>query len=208
MSNELNHTILITGVGGQGTLLASTVIGNTAIKQDLKIRISETFGMSQRGGSVVTHIRVGREIFSPITPLNTADIIIGFEPLEAYRNSLKYLKPGGKVIINTRPININDGGASEYPSMEKIVSTINELGGEVFTLDATAKAIQSGDAIMMNMVMLGAAASILPFEVEDLKNTVRDTVHKNIDANLLAFENGVETIEQTMRGCKYCAEEC
>lgn len=208
MSNELNHTILITGVGGQGTLLASTVIGNTAIKQDLKIRISETFGMSQRGGSVVTHIRVGREIFSPITPLNTADIIIGFEPLEAYRNSLKYLKPGGKVIINTRPIYINDGGASEYPSMEKIVSTINELGGEVFTLDATEKAIQSGDAIMMNMVMLGAAASILPFEVEDLKNTVRDTVHKNIDANLLAFENGVKTIEQTMRGCKYCAEEC
>lgn len=201
VSGDVNRTIVITGVGGQGTLLASTVIGNAAVASGLKVRIAETFGMSQRGGSVVTHIRIGQGIYSPVTPVYSADLIIGFEPLEAYRNALKYLKPGGVVILNLRPVYVNDGGAFAYPPVEDIVALLQDMGGEVLALDATDLATKAGDAIMLNMVMLGAAACYLPFDLDLLRSAVGSTVKKDLASNLLAFDYGVTERSKRLKKC-------
>lgn len=195
-----HQTILIAGVGGQGTLLASTVIGSAAVESGLRVRVAETFGMSQRGGSVVTHIRLGAEIYSPIIPLGSAELIVGFEPLEAYRNVSRYLRPGGKVILNIRPVHINgsDTSAHPYPLVSEIIRIIQEMGGEVFAFDATALALQAGGTIMMNMVMLGATASLLSLSIDSIRNTVLNVVNKQVEANLRAFDLGLAKIEELL----------
>lgn len=193
-----NQTILIAGVGGQGTLLASTVIGTAAVDSGLKVRVAETFGMSQRGGSVVTHIRIGTTIHSPITPVSSAEMIVGFEPLEAYRNVARYLKPGGKVILNTRkvPINDHDVAAEPYPPVNDLILAIKKMGGEVFAFDATAMAIEAGDVIMMNMVMLGATTFLLSLPEDIVRSTMLNVVHKQVEANLQAFDRGRAKIKE------------
>lgn len=187
-------TVIIAGVGGQGTLLASTIIGNAAVKSGLKVRISETFGMSQRGGQVVTHIRMGNEVFSPITPLFTADLVIGFEPLEAYRNALKFLKPGGNVVLNSRPI-YTKGGKEAYPPVREMLAKMRLLASEVMAIDATELAIKAGAPFMMNMVMLGAVASMFPFNGEILRSVIMERVKRDVNANLLAFDYGVQAMQ-------------
>ena len=184
-------TVIIAGVGGQGTLLASTLIGNAAVKSGFKVRISETFGMSQRGGSVVTHIRIGENTYSPITPLHTADLIIGFEPLETYRNVLKFLKPKGSVFFNTRPIYSSEGKKA-YPSIEEMVTIMQQLATRVVAVDAINLAVKAGASIMMNMVMLGASSNMLPFDGQVLRSVIREGIKQNIEANLSAFDYGMQ----------------
>jgi len=185
-------TVIIAGVGGQGTLLSSTILGNAAVKSGYKVRISETFGMSQRGGSVVTHIRIGEDLYSPLTPLHTADMIIGFEPLEAYRNTLKFLKPGGNVILNTRSI-YGSVGKKAYPLYEEMTAVMRQFGGHVLPVDAIELAVRAGDPIMMNMVMLGAAAFLLPFNMDTLTGSLREGIKRNVEANLTAFDYGLQS---------------
>lgn len=190
-----DFTVIIAGVGGQGTLLASTLIGNAVVKSGAKVRISETFGLSQRGGSVVTHIRVGEKVYSPLTPLHTADLIIGFEPLETYRNVLKFLKPKGNVFYNTRPIYSSEGKKA-YPSVKEMDTIMKQLATQVVAVDAVDLAIKAGDPVMMNMVMLGASSSMLPISEQALRNAIREGVKKNVNANLLAFDYGVQAASQ------------
>lgn len=188
-------TIIIAGVGGQGTLLASTLIGNAAVRSGCKVRVSETFGLSQRGGSVVTHIRIGEKVYSPLTPFHSADLIIGFEPLETYRNVLRFLKPKGSVFYNTRPIYSSEGKRA-YPSVKEMDAIMKQLATRVVAVDAIDLAIKAGDPVMMNMVMLGASSSMLPFSGQVLRNAIREGVKKNVDANLLAFDYGVQAASQ------------
>lgn len=181
--------IMIVGVGGQGTLLASRILGNTVINEGYDVKVSEVHGMSQRGGSVVTYVKYGDKVYSPIIDKGEADIILAFELLEAYR-ALPFLKKGGKMIVNTQSIDPMPviTGACEYP--KDIESKLCAVADTV-AVDALSLAQEAGNAKAVNVVLMGvlAKSSEIPYEnwVETLKTTVPP---KFLDVNLKAFELG------------------
>ncbi|NMC76756.1 MAG: indolepyruvate oxidoreductase subunit beta, partial [Candidatus Methanofastidiosa archaeon] len=141
----MEFNILICGVGGQGTILASYVLGNAALKEGYKVRLGEIHGMAQRGGSVVSHVRIGDEVYGTVIPTGKADIILAFEPLEALRN-ISFLKKGGKIILNTErinPISVSLG-ESDYPPIDEILFNLSERG-KVFHFNATEIAKNIGN---------------------------------------------------------------
>ncbi len=183
--------IMIVGVGGQGTLLASRILGNAVISQGYDVKVSEVHGMSQRGGSVVTYVKFGEKVYSPIIGKGEADIILAFETLEAYR-ALPFLKTGGKLIMNVQQMNPMPviTGAASYPEnvVEKLAKT-----ADVVALDALALAKEAGNIKAVNVVLIGVMAknTEIPYEVwvETLKNTVPP---KFLDVNLMAFDLGYQ----------------
>lgn len=181
--------IMIVGVGGQGTLLASRILGNTVIGAGYDVKVSEVHGMSQRGGSVVTYVKYGEEVFSPIIDKGDADIILAFELLEAYR-ALPYLKVGGKMIVNTQQINPMPviTGAANYP--QDIDGKLDKLC-DLTKVDALALAEKAGNIKAVNVVLIGvmARSTDIPYEawVETIKTTVPA---KFLEVNLKAFELG------------------
>ncbi len=185
----MTKNVMIVGVGGQGTLLASRILGNTVISRGYDVKVSEVHGMSQRGGSVVTYVKYGDKVYSPIIDKGEADIILAFELLEAYR-ALPYLKKGGIMIINNREISPMPviTGAMEYPKdiIEKISAKAN-----IITLDALDLAIKAGNFKSVNVVLMGVMAknTDIPYDVwvETIKTTVPP---KFLEANLRAFEIG------------------
>ena len=180
---------MIVGVGGQGTLLASRILGNTVISQGYDVKVSEVHGMSQRGGSVVTYVKYGDEVYSPIIDKGCADMILAFELLEAYR-ALPYLKKGGKMIVNSQEIMPMPviTGAAKYPS--DIAEKLSEAA-DVTTVDALKLAEEAGNIKSVNVVLIGVMAknTDIPYEiwVETIKSTVPP---KFLDVNLKAFELG------------------
>jgi len=196
----LGHSIVISGVGGQGVLVASQIIANSAIKSGMNVRVGETHGMAQRGGSVVAHVRFGDDIFGSITPLGEGDVMLGFEPVESLR-FLQYMKKGGYAILNTHPVipvSVSTGNA-EYPSIEKI----EEMMGEslnVSALDATKLAIEAGNKITSNTVLIGAFAKIaghaeIPLKKDVLLEAVEERVPERfIELNRKAFEIGYNSV--------------
>ena len=185
----MTKNIMIVGVGGQGTLLASRILGNTVINEGYDVKVSEVHGMSQRGGSVVTYVKFGDKVYSPIIDMGEADIILAFEMLEAYR-SMPYLKKGGKIIVNTQKINPMPviTGQAKYPENieEKIKSKVEYVG-----VDALSIAKEAGNAKAVNVVLIGvmAKSTDIPYEkwVETIKTTVPE---KFLEVNLKAFELG------------------
>ena len=150
-------SVMIVGVGGQGTLLASKVLGQALVSMDYDVKVSEVHGMSQRGGSVVTYVRYGDEVHSPIVDLGQADYMLAFEPLEAARY-LPYLKKDGVIITNTRetmPMPVITGAAA-YP--ENIVEKL-KARANVVALDAMVLALEAGNAKAVNMVLMGVLAA-------------------------------------------------
>lgn len=182
--------ILIVGVGGQGTLLASRLMGKIYIDAGCDVKVSEVHGMSQRGGSVVTYVRAGEKIWSPVIDIGEADMIISFEPLESAR-WLPYLKPGGTVVSNTRtidPMPVIMGNAV-YP--EKILKKISASGVKVVSADALAAAEAAGSAKAVNTVLLGIAARELGLDKKECLDAIRATVpQKTVAVNEKAFEIG------------------
>ena len=183
--------ILIVGVGGQGTLLASKLMGKIFIDSGMDVKVSEVHGMSQRGGSVVTYVRASEnKVYSPVIDLGEADMIISFEALESAR-WLPYLKENGIVIANTAqidPMPVIMGNA-EYP--ENILGKIEEKGVRVISADALSLAEQAGSAKAVNIVLLAIAAKALGFDKEECLNAIRATVPaKTIEINEKAFELG------------------
>lgn len=185
-------SVLIVGVGGQGTLLASRLLGNALLSRDYDVKVSEVHGMSQRGGSVVTYVRYGESVSSPIIEQGEADIILSFEALEAAR-FLPYLKKGGKIIVNTQqidPMPVVTGNAS-YP--EDILGQIKALGVDVIAADALSLAEQAGSAKAVNVVLMGMLAKQTDIEKQVWLDTVEQTVPpKFLELNLKAFELGYE----------------
>ncbi|MBR4723851.1 MAG: indolepyruvate oxidoreductase subunit beta [Clostridia bacterium] len=185
----MNKKVMIVGVGGQGTLLASRILGNTVINEGFDVKVSEVHGMSQRGGSVVTYVKYGDKVFSPIIGKGEADIILAFEMLEAYR-ALPYLKKGGKIIVNTQKIDPMPviTGAMEYPdNIEKILS---EKAGVTF-VDALKLAQKAGNFKAVNVVLIGVMAKSTDIPYEKWLETIKTTVPpKFLDVNLKAFELG------------------
>jgi indolepyruvate ferredoxin oxidoreductase beta subunit len=192
-------SILIAGVGGQGTLLASKILGTAALNKGMDVKVSEVHGMSQRGGSVVTYVRFGKEkIWSPIIDEGGADVLLAFEELEAAR-SLNYLKRNGTVVVSTQRINPAPVlmGVAEYP--ENCVQMLRDAGANVIAVDAMALAKRAGNARAINVALIGAlaAACDMGFDREDFEKTLAEVVpSKYLEANLNAFELGYEYKEQ------------
>jgi len=182
--------IMIVGVGGQGSLLASRILGNLFIEQGLDVKLSEVHGMAQRGGSVVTYIRAGESVASPIIEKGEADIIISFEELEAARY-LPWLKKGGKIIVNTQqipPMPVLTGAAS-YPA--DLIDAIKAKGAEVYAFDAIDTALKLGNPKAANVALLGAAAKVIGFDKETWENSIKACVKpKFVELNLKAFDEG------------------
>ncbi len=181
--------IMIVGVGGQGTLLASRIIGNTAITKGYDVKVSEVHGMSQRGGSVVTYVKYGDKVYSPIIDRGEADIILAFEMLEAYR-ALPYLKKGGKLIVNDQKINPMPviTGAAEYP---KDIAAKLTAACDTTIVDAAALAQTAGNIKAVNVVLIGVMAKNTDVDKDVWIDVIKSTVPpKFLDVNLKAFELG------------------
>ena len=182
--------ILIVGVGGQGTLLASKLMGKCFVQEGYDVKVSEVHGMSQRGGSVVTYVRYGEKVYSPVIEKGEADIIISFEQLESAR-WLPYLKKGGVLISSTQKIDPMPVimGKATYP--EDILVKLAEKDIKLVSLDALSLAMEAGTSKCANIVLLGAAVHFLGIDKEMWVDIIRSTVPpKTIDINLKAFELG------------------
>ena len=182
--------IVIVGVGGQGTLLASRILGHVATAQGFDVKVSEVHGMSQRGGSVVTYVKYGEKVNSPIVSNGDADILLAFEQLEAYR-SLSYLKRGGKLLVNTQktdPMPVITG-AAEYP--QDILGKIENKGIAITAIDALSLARQAGNEKAVNVVLIGALAANSDISKDAFIDAINKTVPpKFLEINLKAFELG------------------
>ena len=181
--------IMIVGVGGQGTLLASRILGNTVIGEGYDVKVSEVHGMSQRGGSVVTYVKYGDKVHSPIIDNGEADIVLAFELLEAYR-ALPALKRGGRLIVNDQRINPMPviTGAALYP--ENILEKLSEAV-DTTAVDALTLANEAGSFKAVNVVLIGVMAKNTDIPYEVWIDTIRETVpQKFLDINLKAFELG------------------
>ncbi len=183
-------SIMLVGVGGQGTLLASRILGNTLLSQGYDVKVSEVHGMSQRGGSVVTYIKYGDEVYSPVIEKGEADVIISFEELEAAR-WLAYLKKGGKIITNTQqtpPMPVITG-AMEYPA--DIVEKIKAKGVDITALDALALANEAGSSRAVNVVLMGVLSKTMDLPAEAWKKALEECVPpKALEINRKAFALG------------------
>jgi indolepyruvate ferredoxin oxidoreductase, beta subunit len=189
--------LLITGVGGQGAILASDIIGKAAVTAGLPIRAAETHGMAQRGGSVVNHIRVGNNYGSMI-PKKGADILLALEPMEAVRY-LDFLKDGGIAIVNTQPIIpvTVTSGLTKYPEVPEILDFLSQKY-IVKAFNADEVAFEAGSRLAMNVVMVGAVSGYLPISKEILLESVKALVpQKTVEVNLRAFEMGRQKVEES-----------
>jgi indolepyruvate ferredoxin oxidoreductase beta subunit len=194
--------LIITGVGGQGNVLASQIVGQAAVNRDLRVTIGETFGLSQRGGPVMSHIRLSRESnCAPLIPPNMAHVILGLEPLETLRIMMEYGNENTIFMVNSRPIyplNVIAGDV-EYPDTEQIRSVLAESGGRVYWLEATQKALELGEPIFLNMIMLGALGVIPDFllDIEDFRNALKDIFPESkLEVNFKALDVGARLIEE------------
>ena len=181
---------MIVGVGGQGTLLASRILGNAVISEGYDVKVSEVHGMSQRGGSVVTYVRYGEKVNSPIIDKGGADIILAFEELEALR-ALPFLKKDGKIIVNTQNIDPMPviTGAAAYP--EHVIDSLKAAGADVTAVDALDLAIKAGNMKSVNVVLIGVMAKNTAIPENVWRDTIKSTVpEKFLEANLKAFKLG------------------
>lgn len=183
-------SIMIVGVGGQGSLLASKLMGNVLVAQGYDVKVSEVHGMAQRGGSVVTYVKYGDKVYSPVIEIGEADLIVSFERLEAAR-WLPYLKKGGKLIVNDQRISPMPviTGAMEYP--REILEKIAQKDVNLIALDALSLAEQAGSAKAVNVVLIGVLSSMLDFSEEVWQETIKKTVPaKFLELNQKAFALG------------------
>ncbi|MBO5903833.1 MAG: indolepyruvate oxidoreductase subunit beta [Clostridia bacterium] len=187
----MTKNIMIVGVGGQGTLLTSRIIGKTALSQGCEVKISEVHGMAQRGGSVVTFVRFGDAVSEPVVEEGQADVIIAFERLEALRYS-HFLKKDGVLVVNDCRIDPMTVviGAKEYPQ-----NILDELKKEhaLYAIDGQKIALELGNSKVLNSVVLGYAAGFIGFDKQAWLDTVANTVPpKTVELNQIAFTRGYD----------------
>lgn len=186
----MNKNIMIVGVGGQGSLLASRLLGEVFTSKGFDVKVSEVHGMAQRGGSVVTYVKYGDEVCSPVIEKGEADILVSFEELEAARY-VPFLRKGGKMIVNTQQIDPMPvvTGAAQYP--EQIIEKISALGIDISVLDALSLANQAGNSKATNVVLLGKLAKSLEFDKQVWLDAIVKCVKSNfVELNTKAFELG------------------
>jgi indolepyruvate ferredoxin oxidoreductase beta subunit len=190
------YNIIITGVGGQGNVLASRLLGGMLAEKEYLVTIGETFGASQRGGSVMSHLRVSRKaVSSPQIPRGRADVVVSLEPVEAVRVVAGYGNPDTVFLTNTHPIYPVGviKGDLDYPPLEELKAAVRSLFLAAYFIDATARAVALGNPILLNIVMLGALGrlNIVPFQREDFQEAIaRRLPPGQRDINLQAFDAG------------------
>lgn len=197
MSDEFN--IISCGVGGQGVVLMTNVVGEACVHSDRNVISGEMHGLSQRSGSVFIHQRIGKDAISPLIPFGEADVILALEPMEALRY-LYYLRPGGTVITNTNIVHPPNESSDlvhkksdRYVTYDEVIGVIRGAGATIIEIDALSLAHDAGNALTENVVMVGALSALdgFPVEKDVMLNAVRSIVPpKAVATNERAFENG------------------
>jgi indolepyruvate ferredoxin oxidoreductase, beta subunit len=198
MKDPLN--LIITGVGGQGNVMISLIIGNAFVRDGYLVTIGETYGASQRGGPVMSHLRISKNTqYSPFIPNGCADIILGMEPVETLRMLGKYGNPNVITIINPRPIYSIDVtvGQAQYPELEKLIQTIKELSAKTWLINATEEAQKMGSHMFANAILIGAliGSGVLPLTRKSIEPVLRETFPKEIETNLSALDKGIKLVK-------------
>ena len=186
----MTKNIMIVGVGGQGSLLASKLLGHLLLTQGYDVKVSEVHGMSQRGGSVVTYVRFGEKVYSPVIDKGQADFIVSFEKLEAARY-VEYLKESGRIVVNTQEIDPMPviTGAAQYP--ENLIEKMENLGISVDALDCLSLAEQAGSSKAVNIVLMGRLSKYFDIPVEKWQKAIEECVpEKFLKLNQKAFMLG------------------
>ncbi|MCD8018908.1 MAG: indolepyruvate oxidoreductase subunit beta [Clostridiales bacterium] len=186
----MTKNIMIVGVGGQGSLLASKLLGHLLLSEGYDVKVSEVHGMSQRGGSVVTYVRFGEKVYSPIIDKGEADFIVSFEKLEAARY-ISYLKEGGRIVTNTQEIDPMPviTGAAQYP--ENLIEKMESLGVQVDAMDCLSLANEAGSSKAVNIVLMGRLSKYFDISEEKWLQAIRECVPKKFEElNLKAFKLG------------------
>ena len=197
---ELN--IIIAGVGGQGVVLLSELLGNAAVSEGIKVRGSEVLGMAQRGGSVFSNIRMGTDIEAPMTADSKCDVLIAIEPSEGLRN-IQFLNRNSMVILNIRkviPPTVSLGRCT-YPEIDQIVTKLKTITTSVIAIDANDLAEKAGNRQSTNVVMIGAlfGSGKIPIPIETIKNHIRERfAGKAADVNIKAFDLGYEFVQKAL----------
>jgi indolepyruvate ferredoxin oxidoreductase beta subunit len=198
--------VIIAGVGGQGNILISRLLGQAFIEEGYTVTIGETYGATQRGGSVASHVRISRErvLYSPVTPRGRADIVLGLEPSESLRNLTAFGYSGTYVVTNTRPIYPLEvaAGEAEYPTLEAITDCVNQLSSMAWYINASGIAMDLGNPLLTNVVMTGAliGAGLLPLERSKMEHQLRVSfTGEKLAANMRAFDLGHGAVEAGSR---------
>lgn len=198
------YNLIITGVGGQGNVLISQLLGQAFVAKGFFTTIGETYGASQRGGSVMSHLRISRKKqLSPLIPKGKADILVALEPVEALRVLTYYGNDETIVFCNTRPIYPIDviAGDEEYPEFAEIKESLTRLAKEVYYIPATEKAMEMGTPILGNMIIVGAllAAKLLPLTVEEFQETLKANFEgSRLETNWQALKTGEQIFASSL----------
>jgi indolepyruvate ferredoxin oxidoreductase beta subunit len=194
------YNVVVAGVGGQGNVVGTQLMGVVLVDKGYKVTIGETYGASQRGGSVMSHMRISRtDQYGPLIPPNCADLVVALEPTEAVRVLAQYGNRNTLAMVNTRaifPVDVISGNTS-YPEKEALINKITALSKSAYFLEATEKALELGNPILANIIMIGAVsgAGILPITADDLEKAISDNISSDkVDINLKAFAIGREMI--------------
>lgn len=191
----MTKSVLLVGVGGQGTILASKLLTIGLMESGYDVKMSEIHGMSQRGGSVSSQVRYGEKVYSPVIEMGGADILVSFEKMEALR-WLKYLKPDGKIVVNNYKINSMPilTGKAEYLE-EEIDNELNRIGAKV--INASENAIKLGNPKTMNIILLGSLVKSMNLEHIDWNKIISDNVKKDfVEINIKAFNVGMNLVKE------------
>ena len=200
MRDPLN--LVIAGVGGQGNIFVSEILAKAASAVGYKVTVGESYGMSQRGGSVTSHVRLSRKsLYGPIIPLGCADIIVGFEPVEAVRAAIEFGSPGVKIIVNPRPVYPVGVlmGKDNYPDIDVMLGKLKEISKQVFYIESTMLATKAGNPVMQNIVMIGALAGFnyMFIPKETFERIISQVVpEKVLELNKKAFLMGYDTAQE------------
>lgn len=190
------YNIVLAGVGGQGTLLAAEILGTAAMKEGLNVRVSEIHGMAQRGGAVVSDVRIGKDVLAPTVLDGQADVLLGFEPLETLRN-LRFASEKTLVIMSDDKVPPTELAAKnkKYPKIEEIIEKIHRFTDKVVVVETRKLAKEAGSILAQNSVLVGALAASgeMPLKVESITEALQELVPaKYVEVNLKAFKLGLE----------------
>ncbi len=200
------YNVVITGVGGQGNVLASLLVGAVLVDKGYKVTIGETYGASQRGGSVMSHVRISRaRQYGPLIPPGLADLVIALEPAEAARVLAQYGGEETVCVVNTRPVHPVDviSGNMEYPSLDALFQRIETLSQKAYMVGATEKALELGNPILSNIILIGAVCGLglFPINTDDIEKAVRTYLSPDrVEMNRMAFLAG----NQLAAGLNHC----
>ena len=199
MKDPLN--LIVIGVAGQGNVVTSLLICNALVREGYVVTFGQSYPAQQRGGPVVNYIRVSRETqCSPIIPQGRADIIVAMEPVEAVRMLAQYGNPEVITMVNPRPIHAIDiaGSKAKYPGLDKLIGAVKELSAKTWVVNATEEAQELGNPILANVILVGAlvGSGLLPLDTKSLEPVIKERFPKAFEANMIAFNKGMELIRQ------------